>query len=388
MITILSKIFLSNKSVDNPKDRKAFGTLCGIVGILLNVFLFIIKYFAGVVSGSVAIVADAFNNLSDAGSSFITLVGFAFSGKKPDSDHPYGHGRFEYISGFVVSLMIILMGWELFKSSLDRIINPKTIDDSWYTIVILIVSLLVKLYMALYNNRIGKKIGSKAMEATAFDSISDCLSTTVVLISVVFMRLTGIIVDGYCGILVAIFIAITGIKAAKETIAPLLGQPPEPEFVQKIIDIVTNHEEVCGIHDLIVHDYGPGRIMISLHVEVDGNGNIFELHDMIDRIENELADELCCEAVIHLDPVETDNILISETKKKVADKLKEINSNITIHDFRMVTGTTHTNLIFDVVEPFEMKETDAQLKNLVSIKVKEINENYETVIHIDRSYVR
>lgn len=373
--------------INNPKDRKAYGTLCGIVGIILNVVLFFVKYFAGLLSGSVAIVADAFNNLSDAGSSFITLIGFIFAGKKPDIDHPYGHGRFEYISGFIVSLLIILMGWELLQSSGKKIFNPEEVDGKWYTIAILLLSIIIKLYMAYYNNSVGKKINSEAMKATATDSLSDCLSTVVVLISIIFMNITNINIDGYCGVLVAIFVTFAGFKAVKETMAPLLGQPPEPEFVQHVIDIVMKHEEVNGIHDLVVHDYGPGRRMISLHAEVDGNGNIFELHDMIDRIENELSDELFCDAVIHLDPIETDNVVVIETKIKVAEKLKEINEHITIHDFRMVTGPTHTNLIFDVVEPYEMKESEQQMRNLVTTKVKELDDNYEAVVHIDRSYI-
>ena len=387
MITILSKVFLRNMDINNPKDRKAYGTLCGIVGIILNVVLFFVKYFAGLLSGSVAIVADAFNNLSDAGSSFITLIGFIFAGKKPDIDHPYGHGRFEYISGFIVSLLIILMGWELLQSSGKKIFNPEEVDGKWYTIAILLLSIIIKLYMAYYNNSVGKKINSEAMKATATDSLSDCLSTVVVLISIIFMNITNINIDGYCGVLVAIFVTFAGFKAVKETMAPLLGQPPEPEFVQHVIDIVMKHEEVNGIHDLVVHDYGPGRRMISLHAEVDGNGNIFELHDMIDRIENELSDELFCDAVIHLDPIETDNVVVIETKIKVAEKLKEINEHITIHDFRMVTGPTHTNLIFDVVEPYEMKESEQQMRNLVTTKVKELDDNYEAVVHIDRSYI-
>ena len=387
MITILSKVFLRNMDINNPKDRKAYGTLCGIVGIFLNVVLFFVKYFAGLLSGSVAIVADAFNNLSDAGSSFITLIGFIFAGKKPDIDHPYGHGRFEYISGFIVSLLIILMGWELLQSSAKKIFNPEEVDGKWYTIAILLLSIIIKLYMAYYNNSVGKKINSEAMKATATDSLSDCLSTVVVLSSIIFMNITNINIDGYCGVLVAIFVTFAGFKAAKETMAPLLGQPPEPEFVQHVIDIVMKHEEVNGIHDLVVHDYGPGRRMISLHAEVDGNGNIFELHDMIDRIENELSDELFCDAVIHLDPIETDNVVVIETKIKVAEKLKEINEHITIHDFRMVTGPTHTNLIFDVVEPYEMKESEQQMRNLVTTKVKELDDNYEAVVHIDRSYI-
>lgn len=387
MITVLSKIFLANRDITDDNNRKAYGSLCGIVGIFLNIMLFVIKYIAGAVSGSVAIVADAFNNLSDAGSSFITLVGFIFSGKRPDYDHPFGHGRFEYVSGFVVSIVIILMGLELVKSSFEKIIHPEPVEDSTVAIIILIISILVKIYMCFYNRAIGKKISSTAMLATATDSLSDSIATTVVLISIFVTKFLPINVDGYCGVLVALFILYAGFNAAKDTISPILGKAPEPEFVRKIEDMVLAHTEVIGVHDLVVHDYGPGRVMISLHAEVDGAGNIFELHDVIDRIENELSEKLDCEAVIHLDPIETNNEEITRVKKLVLEKLKEINENISIHDFRMVTGNTHTNLIFDVVIPYEMKEDNNYLKKKIISKIKELSEDYIPVIHLDRSYI-
>lgn len=387
MITVLSKIFLTNRDITDDNNRKAYGSLCGIVGIFLNIMLFVIKYIAGAVSGSVAIVADAFNNLSDAGSSFITLVGFIFSGKRPDYDHPFGHGRFEYVSGFVVSIVIILMGLELVKSSFEKIIHPEPVEDSTVAIIILIISILVKIYMCFYNRTIGKKISSTAMVATATDSLSDSIATTVVLISIFVTKFLSINVDGYCGVLVALFILYAGFNAAKDTISPILGKAPEPEFVRKIEDMVLAHTEVIGVHDLVVHDYGPGRVMISLHAEVDGDGNIFELHDAIDRIENELSEKLDCEAVIHLDPIETNNDEITRVKKLVLEKLKEINENISIHDFRMVTGNTHTNLIFDVVIPYEMKEDNNYLKEEIISKIKELSEDYIPVIHLDRSYI-
>lgn len=387
MITLLSRVFLKDKDITKDSNRKAYGSLCGIVGICLNIMLFIIKYFAGILSGSVAIIADAFNNLSDAGSSFITLIGFVFSGKKPDSDHPFGHGRFEYVSGFIVSMLIMLMGFELIKSSVDKIVNPEPVDGRPVTIVILIVSIAVKLYMAFYNHNIGRKLSSAAMRATATDSLGDSAATTVVLLSVIFMKLTGVNIDGYCGILVALLVLYAGYNAAKDTVTPILGKPPEPEFVKKIEDIVLAHEEVCGIHDLVVHDYGPGRVMISLHAEVDGNDSIFVLHDAIDRIENELSEKIGCEAVIHLDPIETNNEEIKKVKKLVQDKLKELHKDITIHDFRMVMGNTHSNLIFDMVAPYEMKEENDVIKKMIEDKVKELDETYCTVVHIDRSYV-
>lgn len=385
MISLLAHIFIKNK--DSGKERKLYGTLCSIVGIVLNVLLFAGKYFAGVISSSVAITADAFNNLSDAGSSFITLVGFVFAGKKPDPDHPFGHGRFEYISGFVVSIAIILMGFELLKSSISKIINPEPVDTGYLAMGILIVSILVKLYMAFYNSRIGKRIDSAAMQATAVDSLSDSVATTVVLIAMLVMRFAGLNIDGYCGLLVALFILYAGYKAAKDTIDPLLGFPPEKEFVEQIENIVLSHEQIVGIHDLVVHDYGPGRRMISLHAEVPGNGNMFEMHDLIDLIERELNEKMQCRTVIHMDPIETDNEEVTRMKQEIATLVRGIDERITIHDFRMVTGPTHTNLIFDAVVPFEVERSADEVKREIEQMVRNINSKYFAVVEIDRSYV-
>lgn len=385
MITLLSRFFVLNKP--EKEQRRAYGTLCSIVGICLNILLFAGKYFAGLISGSVAITADAFNNLSDAGSSFITLVGFLFAGKKPDPEHPFGHGRFEYVSGFIVAIAILMMGFELLKSSVAKIIHPVAVDTSNLAIIILLCSILVKIYMAFYNRSIGKKLDSDAMKATAMDSLSDTIATSVVLLSLLVMRLTSVNIDGICGLLVAVFILYAGIQAAKDTIDPLLGKAPDPSFVRQIKDIVMEHPTVQGIHDLVVHDYGPGRCMISLHVEVPGNENVFLLHDMIDNIERELDSQLGCEAVIHMDPIETDNAEIKRIHDLVEQKVKEINEKITIHDFRMVTGDTHTNLIFDAVIPYKTKGTPEALQDQIKQKVKEIGDQYIAVVQLDQSYV-
>lgn len=385
MITVLSNIFIKGK--EGPALRKAYGTLCSVVGILLNIFLFAGKYFAGVVSGSVAIMADAFNNLSDAGSSFITLVGFLFAGKKPDPGHPFGHGRFEYISGFVVSMAILLMGFELFRTSIDKIIHPEAVDTSLLAMVILIVSIIVKVYMAFYNHRIGKKIDSAAMTATATDSLSDSISTAVVLIAMLVMRFAHINVDGVCGLFVAAFILYAGFSAARETLDPLLGSAPDKEFVERIEQIVMSHDEVKGIHDLIVHDYGPGRLIISLHAEVPGNHDIFELHDTIDCIERELNEKLTCEAVIHMDPIETDNEEVDKMRELIAKQVKRVHEDMTIHDFRMVVGPTHTNLIFDAVMPFELKMSKEEVKEKIEELIRELDGNYFAVVQIDQPYV-
>ena len=375
------------KNYKNPEIRRAYGVLCGCVGILLNIFLFALKLLAGTLSKSIAITADAINNLSDAGSSFITLIGFRFAGKKPDVDHPFGHGRFEYISGFVVSMAIIMMGFELVKSSVSKILHPADIDMGMVSVIILVVSILVKLYMAYFNRRIGKKINSSAMKATSVDSLSDACATFVVLVSMIVIRISGLNIDGYVGVLVSLFIFYAGYNAAKDTIDPLLGKNPDPEFVESIKNIVMSHDNVVGIHDMVVHDYGPGRVMVSLHAEVPGDGDIFELHDAIDHIERELTEELGCSAVIHMDPIETNNEIVNALREKVNDGVVLLIEGASIHDFRMVQGPTHTNLIFDVVVPYGVKESDEQVKEKISKMVQIIDETYFTVINIDRLYI-
>lgn len=388
MISILSKIFIENKNItDENKKRNIFGTLCGAMGIVLNIILFAIKYFAGIISGSIAVTADAFNNLSDAGSSVITLVGIRMASKKPDRDHPFGHGRMEYLSGLAVSVIIILVGVELFRSSVDKIMNPSEVDTSIVAIVILVISIAVKCYMFFYNRSIGKKINSAGMKATALDCIGDAVATGVVLVSTVISHFTQLQIDGWCGLLVSAFIVYAGIRSVKETVNPLLGMPPEKEFLEQIEAIVMSYDKIIGIHDLIVHDYGPGRIVVSLHAEVDGKEDVFELHDMIDNAERKLCDELGCIAVIHMDPVETDNEVTNEIKEKIAQAMAEFDDKITIHDFRVVPGTSHTNVIFDAVVPHEIKKTDMEISNEISDFISEKFMNYNAVVNIDRPFV-
>lgn len=388
MIHLLSGIFIKNRDqVDDQNVRRAYGMLCGVVGIVLNILLFAGKYLAGILSGSIAITADAFNNLSDAGSSLITLVGFKFSGRKADADHPFGHGRIEYLSGFGVSMVIILMGFELLKSSVQKVLSPEPVEAGILPVLILIVSICVKMYMAYYNRSVGAKINSEAMKATAMDSLSDTIATFAVLISMAVAYITGYNIDGWCGCIVACFVLYAGYNAAKDTLNPLLGEPPSKEFVEEIREIVLAHPEIIGIHDLVVHDYGPGRRMISLHGEVAGNSNIFEIHDVIDRIEKELGQKLGCEAVIHMDPVEVDNEKIAEIKTELSEKIQDKLPEVSIHDFRMVQGPTHTNLIFDVVVPYEYEKTGSQVKAEIEDIVSTSWENYFAVIHVDHSYV-
>lgn len=384
MITLLARFFLKN--VEETKQRRGYGTLCCIVGICLNILLFLFKYIAGVLSGSVAITADAFNNLSDAFSSFISLIGFLFSGKKPDLEHPFGHGRFEYIAGLLISLAILLMGFELLKSSIFKILHPETVESSTLIFIILLLSIIVKLYMAFYNKKVGTSIQSAAMKATATDSFSDAIATFFVLVSTIVAHFTSLQTDGISGVIVSLFILYAGISAAKETIDPLLGLAPDTDFVNKIKDIVLSHTVVEGIHDLIVHDYGPGRCMISLHAEVPGNQDIFHLHDEIDCIERELKDKLQCDAVIHMDPIETDNEEINHMKGLVLEMVLQISPNLSIHDFRMVTGPTHTNLIFDILIPYSEKLTEKEVLEKITAFIKELDGNYYPVIQIDYGY--
>lgn len=388
MITLLAKIFIKEQK-DKNKVRQAYGVLCGVVGILLNVLLFAGKFLAGTISNSIAITADAFNNLSDAGSSFVTLIGFKLAGAKPDPEHPFGHGRMEYVSGLVVAAAILLMAYELIRDSITKIMHPEETEFSTLVLVILVASILAKLYMSYYNRSVGKKIDSAAMRATATDSLSDTCATLVVLIATLVGHYTGLHIDGWCGVLVGIFILFAGINAAKETLNPLLGQPPEEEFVEEIDRIVMAHEEICGIHDLIVHDYGPGRQMISLHAEVPAEGDILEIHDVIDNIENELRAKLGCDATIHMDPIITSDEHISELKAAVISIVKSIDEIITLHDFRVVTGPTHTNLIFDILIPFKFYISDDELTLMIQERVKEkLGNNYFVVMKIDKAYIK
>lgn len=388
MIEFLARVFIRHRDGLSPSAlRQAYGQLCGAVGIGLNLLLFAGKLFAGTISGSIAITADAFNNLSDAGSSLVTLLGFRLAGRKPDPEHPFGHGRMEYISGLAVAGLILLMGVELGKSSLKKILSPEEIVSSPLVLAILAVSVAVKLYMFYYNRSIGKKIKSAAMSATATDSLSDAVSTTAVLIATLVGQLTGLNIDGWVGLLVALFILFSAYKAAKETLSPLLGQTPDPEFVERIEQIVLSYPEVLNIHDLIVHDYGPGRVMISLHAEVSADGDLLQLHDVIDNAEHRLKKELGCMAVIHMDPIITNDAHTDALRMAVAEKVKAIDPRLTIHDFRTVSGPTHTNLIFDVVVPYDVKLTADEVRRRIGALVKELDENYFAVVQVDNSYV-
>ena len=388
MIELLARLFIRGRDTLAPSAlRQAYGQLCGVVGIGLNLLLFAVKFFAGTLSGSIAITADAFNNLSDAGSSLVTLLGFRLAGRKPDPEHPFGHGRMEYISGLVVAGLILLMGVELFKSSLKKILQPEAIVSSPLVLLILALSVAVKLYMFYYNRAIGKRIKSSAMTATATDSLSDAVSTTAVLVATLVAQFTGLNIDGWVGMLVALFILFSAYKAAKETLSPLLGQTPEPEFVEHIQQIVLSYPEVQNVHDLVVHDYGPGRVMISLHAEVPADGILLQLLDVIDNIEHRLQKELGCVAVIHMDPIVTNDAHTTALRQAVAEQVKTIDPRLTIHDFRIVPGPSHTNLIFDVVVPYDVKLSGEQVRRRIGELVAQMDGNYFAVVQIDSSYV-
>lgn len=388
MIEFLAKkLIRDSDNIQSPAVRAAYGTLCSAVGIALNLLLCLGKLLAGVMSGSVAIVADALNNLSDAGSSIVTLLGFKLAGKKPDADHPFGHGRLEYLSGLAVSMLILLMGVEMFKTSFEKIREPEPVVFSWVAVGVLVASIAVKFYMSWYNRRIGEKIRSTAMTATAVDSLSDCISTAAVLIATVIGGFTPLQIDGYAGLVVACFILFAGYNAARDTISPLLGQAPDEELVHTIQSIVLEYPHIVGIHDLVVHDYGPGRLMVTLHAEVPAKMDILAIHDEVDNAEKELRRVLNCEATIHMDPIVTADPKVSAMRAEVEQLLKTIDPRITIHDFRIVPGDSHTNVLFDAVLPVDVKLSESEAREEICRLVRTMDGNCFAVVEIDRAYV-
>lgn len=367
MVTLLSRLFIRNRDqYDDPKVRAAYGRLCGGLGIFLNLLMTAGKIIAGHITGSISMVADALNNLSDAGSSVITLVGFKESEKAADEDHPFGHGRSEYISGLIVALLILLMGVELLKESITKVIHPAVVSTSLTAYLILAGSVLIKCYMAFYNSRIGRKIESPAMKAVATDSLSDTVTTSVVILTMIINQFAHVNLDAWGGILVSLIILWAGYGAARDTISPLLGQKPDPNLVSRIREIVVQQPDIIGIHDMMIHDYGPGRLIVSLHAEVPGNADIYRLHDEVDNAEKELEQKLQCTAVIHMDPIAVDNAQIRATYDAVKAFMKEHYPDYSIHDFRMVPGKTHTNLIFDCVVPMEVTDLEAVREQITS----------------------
>lgn len=388
MINALVKHFIKNsEEVHDPAVRQAYGLFSGGVGILLNLILFAGKAFAGLLTGSIAITADAFNNLSDAGSSVVTLIGFRMAGQKADKDHPFGHGRIEYLAGLLVAMVILLVGFELAKSSVEKIFHPEAVDFDLLSAGILLAAICVKVWMYWFNRTLSRKIDSAAMAATAADSLTDSVATAAVLAGSLVGRFSGLRIDGWIGILVALFILYTGFSAARDTLNPLLGEPPDPELVKDIERTVLAHSEVVGVHDLIIHDYGPGRSMMSMHAEVPQHADILHIHDVIDNIERELGQKFSTVAVIHMDPIATDDPKTQALRRQVGELVQTLSPEATIHDFRITPGPIHTNLIFDLMLPYGMKLSDKEAVEQVTRLVREqVGESYYCVISVDRAY--
>lgn len=383
---LVKKFVHDYENVHDINVRASYGKLSGKVGIFCNAFLFAVKFIMGTISGSVSITADAVNNLSDAASSVISLIGFKMAEKPADEDHPYGHARYEYLSGLTVAVMIILIGFELFKTSFDKVIHPSTVDFSIALVIVLAVSILIKLWMAFFNKSLGKKINSSALEATSADSRNDVISTSAVLVAAVISHFFKINLDGYMGIAVAVFILYSGIGLVKDTLDPLLGKAPEPELVDYIQKKILSYDGVLGTHDLMIHDYGPGRKFASVHVEMAAEGDVLKSHDIIDNIERDFLSKDNLNIIVHYDPIVTKDDIVNDFRSWLMEQVKSIDPHLSIHDLRIVPGNSHTNLVFDCVMPhcinMSPSELKAEIRRLVNIKYP----NYYCIITIDSSY--
>lgn len=388
MTEFLLRSFVKNAdNIEDSQVRERYGMLSSMVGVCCNILLFVGKFLLGTLTNSIAIAADAFNNLSDVGSSMVTFIGFKLASRPADSDHPFGHGRIEYLSGLVVSFLILLVGVEIGKNAIEKIVHPTPVEFSVVAIVGLLLSIAVKLWMGVFNKKLGKKINSAAMEATATDSISDAVSTSATMISVIAAAFTDLPVDGVIGLLVAVLILKAGWGSMQDTLSPLLGQKADPELVKALEEKLMAYDGILGIHDLIVHDYGPGRRFASVHAEVPAKKDVLLSHDVIDTAEREVGAALNIELVIHMDPIETDDAATSIMRQLVVEKVKEIDPSFTIHDFRMVIGGELTNLIFDVVVTEDTKLSDQQVKDEIQKKMKAVDPNCFTVVLVDHAYV-
>lgn len=375
------------QQVQDPAVRERYGVLSGGVGIFLNLLLSLGKFFAGVVTGSIAVTADAFNNLSDAGSSVVTLVGFKLAGQKADDGHPFGHGRIEYLAGLLVSLLILMVGVELGKTSIEKIIQPEEVAFSILSVGILVCSILIKLWMSVFNRKMGKRIHSAAMQATATDSLSDVVATSAVLAGTLIGHFAHVSIDGWIGVVVAVFILRAGWGAAKDTLNPLLGTAPDPELVKAIQQLVLSHEQVVGMHDLVIHDYGPGRRMCSFHAEVPEGDDIMEAHDAIDHIEREIQEKFGIETTAHMDPIATGDSEVARLRDQMRDLVREIDPDMSIHDFRLTRGPRHSNLIFDVVVPHRCRLSDEEIRRRITEAAEQVVPGCYVVLQLDRSYV-
>ncbi len=384
MTALLIKLFIKDGDVRDAEVRRKYGYLGSFTGIALNILLFIGKIIAGVIAGAVSVIADAFNNLSDAGSSILTLVGFKFAGRPADKEHPFGHGRMEYVTGLIISFIILLMGFELAKSSVSKIISPEDITFSPLAIGILVASVFVKLWMSLFNRKLGNAINSTALRATATDSLTDSIATAAVILSICISHFAGINLDGYTGALVSLFIIYSGINTFKDSLTPLLGSRPDKEFVQEIYERVMSYPNIVGVHDLIIHDYGVGNVIVSLHAEVPCDMDFMEAHELIDIIEDDLKAQYSCLATLHMDPVAAHDEETQNLKAMVMKVVTELDNSLTIHDFRMTKGNTHVNLLFDVVVPYGFKYSDDETIEIIREKIHAIDEKYFAVIVVDK----
>ena len=386
MTRLLCRWFVKDAdNVKNPKVRSAYGTLCSIVGIILNILLFAGKFLVGMISGSVAIRADAINNLTDAASQIVSLISFRIAAKPADRDHPFGHARIEYVASMLVSMSILIIAYQLLMDSVDKLLSPVLTEFRWVSVAVLGVSILVKLWLGLFNRRIGKKIDSEVLRATMTDSLSDAGATFAVLLSTLVYYFTDFDPDAYMGIGVALLIAFAGIRILNETKNSILGGAPEEETVSAIKSIVHSYPEALGIHDMMVHSYGPGTTLASLHVEVDGEADVYQMHDAIDRMERQLYEEAGVHATIHMDPIVTNDPEVTRLREAMQVAIRSIDERLDLHDFRMVKGPTHSNFIFDVVVPFEIRLDEADLKRRIEACAKALDKTYCTVVTVDRA---
>lgn len=387
MTEILCKLFVKDReNTRSPEVRRAYGTLGSVVGIIVNFILAIGKIAVGVLFGAISLTADGINNMSDAGSQIISFISFKMAAKPADRDHPFGHARIEYVASMIVSFFILLVGWNVLTESVTKIIDPAVKTTfSWIMIIVLGISVLVKLWLCLFNRRLADKISSSVMKATAADSLSDAIATAAVLVAMLVFKFTGFDADGYMGVIVAVVIFMAGIKILNETKNAILGEGADPEVVENVKKIVSEFPDALGIHDMVVHSYGPGQIIVTLHIEVDGDKSVFDSHDMIDSIERRLNTELGIQSNIHMDPIVTNDAEVSEMKSVVRNLVKQIDERLDIHDFRFVRGVTHTNLIFDISAPFELEMSDSEIKKEIAHKVSEYNEVFFTVTTVDRA---
>lgn len=384
---IIRKFIKNYEDVKNASVREAYGKLGSIVGIIVNLVLSVSKISIGSLFNSISITADGVNNLSDASSSVITLIGFKLAGKPADKDHPFGHARFEYISGLIVAFAILLLGTELIKSSFNKIINPEVVDFGNSMIIVLILSIVVKIWLSRFNGILGDKISSSTIKATSMDARNDVIATSAVLVSIIISKYTAFQIDGYMGVLVALFIIYSGINILKDIMNPILGELPDPGLISEIENKIMSYEGILNIHDLVVHNYGPNRYFATVHAEVDAKQDILVCHDLIDNIERDFAEDFDINLVIHLDPIITDDKEINHLKNLTHEILNSIDNKLSMHDFRVVKGTTHTNLIFDVVVPVDLEINTKELVYNIEKSIKEENESYYAVITIDKNYV-